>query len=33
MGNLLFVIAVILDVAWAIGFFGYAAPGLIQSYW
>jgi Family of unknown function (DUF5670) len=30
MGNLLYVIAVILIIAWAIGFFGYAAGGLIH---
>lgn len=30
MGNLLYVIAVILVVVWAIGFLGYAAGGLIH---
>jgi hypothetical protein len=30
MGNLLYVIAVILIIAWAIGYFGYAAGGLIH---
>ena len=30
MGNLLYVIAVILVIAWAIGFFGFAAGGLIH---
>jgi hypothetical protein len=30
MGNLLYIIAVILVIAWAIGFFGYAAGGLIH---
>lgn len=30
MGNLLYVIAVILVIIWAIGFFGYAAGGLIH---
>jgi uncharacterized protein DUF5670 len=30
MGNLLYVIAVILVIAWAIGYFGYAAGGLIH---
>jgi hypothetical protein len=30
MGNLLYVIAVILVIAWAIGFFAYAASGLIH---
>jgi hypothetical protein len=30
MGNLLYVIAVILVIGWAIGFFGYAAGGLIH---
>jgi len=30
MGNLLYVIAVILIIAWAIGFFGYAAGGIIH---
>lgn len=30
MGNLLYVIAVILVIAWAIGFLGYHASGLIH---
>jgi len=30
MGNLLYVIAVILAIAWAVGFFVYAASGLIH---
>jgi hypothetical protein len=30
MGNLLYIIAVVLIVIWAIGFFGYAAGGLIH---
>ena len=30
MGNLLYLVAVILIIAWAIGFFGYAAGGLIH---
>lgn len=30
MGNLLYVIAVILVIGWAIGFIGYAAGGLIH---
>jgi Family of unknown function (DUF5670) len=30
MGNLLYAIAVILVIAWAIGYFGYAAGGLIH---
>jgi hypothetical protein len=30
MGNLLYVIAVILIIGWAIGFFGYAAGGAIH---
>jgi hypothetical protein len=30
MGNLLYIIAVILVIGWAIGFFGYAAGGLIH---
>jgi len=30
MGNLLYIIAVILIVAWAIGFFAYSAGGLIH---
>jgi len=30
MGNLLYIIAVILVVAWAIGFLGYHAGGLIH---
>jgi hypothetical protein len=30
MGNLLYVVAVILVIAWAIGFVGYQAGGLIH---
>jgi hypothetical protein len=30
MGNILYVIAVILIIAWAIGFLGYSAGGLIH---
>jgi hypothetical protein len=30
MGNLLYVIAVILIIGWAIGYFGYATGGLIH---
>ncbi len=30
MGNLLYIIAVILVIVWAIGYFGYAAGGLIH---
>lgn len=30
MGNLLYIIAIILIIAWAIGYFGYAAGGLIH---
>jgi hypothetical protein len=30
MGNILYIIAVILVIIWAIGFFGYAAGGLIH---
>jgi len=30
MGNLLYVVAVILVIIWAIGFFGYAAGGIIH---
>ena len=30
MGNLLYVIAVILVIIWAIGFLGYAAGGIIH---
>jgi len=30
MGNLLYVIAVILIIAWAIGFIGYSATGIIH---
>ena len=30
MGNLLYLIAVVLVVIWAIGFFGYAAGGFIH---
>ena len=29
MGNLLYIIAVILIIAWAIGFIGYSAGGII----
>jgi len=29
-GNLLYIIAVILVIAWAIGFFGYAVGGIIH---
>lgn len=31
MGNLLYIIAVILVIIWAIGFFGYAAGGIIHT--
>jgi hypothetical protein len=31
MGNLLYVIAVVLVIIWAIGFFGYAAGGIIHT--
>jgi hypothetical protein len=31
MGNLLYIIAIILIIAWAIGYFGYAAGGLIHT--
>ncbi len=31
MGNLLYIIAVILVIAWAIGFLGYHAGGLIHA--
>jgi len=31
MGNLLYIIAVILVIIWAIGFFGYAAGGIIHA--
>ncbi|MEZ4771589.1 MAG: lmo0937 family membrane protein [Bacteroidia bacterium] len=30
MGNLLYVIAVVLLIAWAVGFIGYSAGGLIH---
>jgi hypothetical protein len=30
MGNLLYIIAVILLIAWAIGFFAYSATGIIH---
>jgi tryptophan-rich sensory protein len=30
MGSILYIIAVILVIGWAIGFFGYAAGGLIH---
>ena len=30
MGNLLYVVAVLLIIAWAIGFIGYSAGGLIH---
>jgi hypothetical protein len=30
MGNLLYILAVILIIAWAIGYFGYAVGGLIH---
>ena len=30
MGNLLYVIAIILLIAWAIGFIGYSAGGIIH---
>ncbi|MEO6583909.1 MAG: lmo0937 family membrane protein [Ferruginibacter sp.] len=30
MGNILYIVAVILVIIWAIGFFGYAAGGLIH---
>lgn len=30
MGNLLYIIAVILIISWAIGFLGYSAGGLIH---
>jgi len=30
MGNLLYVLAVILIIAWAIGFFAYSAGGIIH---
>lgn len=31
MGNLLYIIAVILIIGWAIGFLGYAAGGIIHT--
>jgi hypothetical protein len=30
MGNLLYMVAVVLVIVWAIGFFGYAAGGIIH---
>ncbi len=30
MGNLLYLVAVVLIIAWAIGYFGYQAGGLIH---
>lgn len=30
MGNLLYIVAVILVIAWAVGFIGYSAGGLIH---
>jgi hypothetical protein len=30
MGNLLYIIALVLVIIWAIGFFGYAAGGIIH---
>jgi hypothetical protein len=30
MGNLLYVVAVVLLIAWAIGFFGYSVGGVIH---
>lgn len=30
MGNLLYIVAVILIIAWAVGFVGYSAGGLIH---
>jgi hypothetical protein len=30
MGNLLYIIAVILVIAWAVGFFAYSAGGIIH---
>jgi hypothetical protein len=30
MGNLLYIVAVILVIAWAIGFIGYSAGGIIH---
>lgn len=30
MGNILYIIAVILLIAWAIGYFGYATGGIIH---
>jgi len=30
MGNLLYVVAVILIIAWAVGFIGYSAGGIIH---
>jgi len=31
MGNLLYIIAVVLIIAWAIGFFAYSAGGIIHA--
>ena len=31
MGNLLYLIALVLVIIWAIGFFGYAAGGIIHA--
>jgi Family of unknown function (DUF5670) len=31
MGNLLYIIAVILVIAWLVGFYGYGAGGLIHA--
>jgi hypothetical protein len=31
MGNLLYIIALVLVIIWAIGFFGYAAGGIIHT--
>ena len=31
MGNLLYLIAVILVIAWAIGYFGYGAGGIVHT--
>jgi len=30
MGNLLYIVAVVLIIAWAVGFIGYSAGGLIH---
>ena len=32
MGNLLYIIAVVLIIAWAIGFIGYSAGGIIHIF-